>query len=189
MNSLQIHYTCMARSAKVLSDTCQPRCKSLRRTSGVSQISVSIVSLPVSGACKGACIETMARNEKQKPGHSLCADVTSESCTGANQSPCSTTYVFVIPNTKRPNRHPRTHPVPCIRFTNFNGHTIKHNKRHSYSSLTGLITLYIHGNQPVTRNLLSVRKQPYTERERESESNTYTRGGTSLVFCLTAMNS
>lgn len=102
MNSLQIHYTCMARSAKVLSDTCQPRCKSLRRTSGVSQISVSIVSLPVSGACKGACIETMARNEKQKPGHSLCADVTSESCTGANQSPCSTTYVFVIPNTKGP---------------------------------------------------------------------------------------
>ena len=36
------------------------RCKRPRSTSGVSQMSVSIVSLPTSGACRGACIETIA---------------------------------------------------------------------------------------------------------------------------------
>ena len=47
----------------------RPRCKSLRSTSGVSQMSVSIVSRP-SGACNGACIETMLeRRAASEPIH------------------------------------------------------------------------------------------------------------------------
>ena len=184
-DTLQLHGK---EGAKVPSDTCQPRCKSLRRTSGVSQISVSMVSLPVSGACKGACIETMARNEKQIPGPSLCAlepiKVHAAQLMSFLLHPQTN-----LTNTNRPNRCPWTHPVPCIRVTNWNVHTFNHNK--CQSSFTALITLslslsiYIHGNQPVTRNDLSLRKQPCTQREQ----HVYERRNVIGFECLSAMKS